>query len=293
MRNIHGILLFNKPTGFSSNAALQRVKRLFQARKAGHTGSLDKLASGLLPICFGEATKLAGFLLEADKCYQAECTLGTTTSTGDAEGAILTQAPLTAISAEQIAAVLPAFRGSIQQIPPMYSALKSKGQPLYKLARQGQVITRTPRTVTIYQLKLLEVINPQCVTLDIRCSKGTYIRTLVEDIGQALGCGAYVSALHRSAVGEYQDMVDLATLEAQEPQNLVDFLKPLHSVLTHWPSVNLSLEIATYIRKGQTVHVACPPRQGWVKLLTEEDEFLGIGQVLADGRIAPKRLINS
>jgi len=292
MRNIHGVLLFNKPTGLSSNAALQRVKRLFQARKAGHTGSLDKLASGLLPICFGEATKLAGFLLEADKRYQAECTLGTTTSTGDAEGEVLTHAPLTAITASQIAAVLPKFRGTIQQIPPMYSALKRQGQPLYKLARQGQVVTRQPRTVTIYHLELLEWINPQCCIFDIRCSKGTYIRTLVEDIGQALGCGAYVSALHRSAVGEYQDMVDLATLEAQEPHTLVDFLKPLHSVLTHWPSVNLSLDSAACIRKGQTVHVAHPPPQGWVRLFTEADELLGIGQVLADGRIAPKRLVN-
>jgi len=299
-RDVHGILLLNKPVGISSNAALQRVKRLFQARKAGHTGSLDTLASGLLPLCLGEATKLSSFLLEADKYYQAECTLGVTTRTGDAEGEILQTRPLVGIDRKRIDKVIKSFIGPIQQMPPMYSAIKLNGQPLYKLARQGKVVERQPRSVNIYQLTVQRLVE-NCLSIEVHCSKGTYIRTLAEDIGEVLGCGAYISALHRVGVGSYRDMFDFETLEHYAEQGfdaLDQLLIPTHTILSHWPAVRLTNTLAYYVRQGQAVQVSNAPTHGWVTLFgippTEEniDQFIGIGQVLDDGRIAPKRLIN-
>ena len=293
-RKVHGILLLNKPVGMTSNGVLQHVKHLFNAQKAGHTGSLDKLASGLLPICFGEATKFSGFLLEADKHYQAVCTLGMITTTGDAEGETLETHSTEGIEFEQVTQVVQAFVGTIQQIPPMHSALKRQGQALYKLARQGQVVERLPRNITIYEIVLHGLVANQ-LTLEVHCSKGTYIRTLAEDIGKALGCGAYLSALHRTKVGHYHDMTDLTTLEQVRQQGkeetLDQFLIPMHSILAHYPQVVLSTDMTYYIRQGHPVQVAHAPTKGLVKLFSNNNNFLGIGEVLEDGRVAPKRLV--
>lgn len=293
-RDVHGILLLNKPVGIGSNAALQRVKRLFQAKKAGHTGSLDKLASGLLPICLGEATKLSGFLLEADKHYRAQITLGVTTTTGDAEGDILHIRPTDGIDRKKIDTVVQLFMGSIQQVPPMHSAIKYHGQALYKLAHQGKVVERQARSVMIYTLIVHNWVFNQ-IEIEVHCSKGTYIRTLAEDIGEALGCGAYLSALHRVRVGDYYDMVDFETLEHHIHkgfETLDNLLIPMHTALKHWPEIRLSAELTYYIRQGHAVQVPNAPTNGRVKLFTDNADFLGIGQILDDGRIAPRRLIN-
>jgi tRNA pseudouridine55 synthase len=292
-RQVNGILLLNKPLGISSNAALQRAKRLFQARKAGHTGSLDNLATGLLPICFGEATKFSSFLLDADKYYRAECTLGVTTTTGDAEGEILQTRPVDSLDLKKINQVIQKFTGTISQIPPMYSALKYQGKSLYKLARQGKVVERQPRQITIYSLTLHDwQVNR--LTIEVHCSKGTYIRTLAEDIGETLGYGAYLSALHRFGVDEYRQMYSFEQLEQEAQQGLEVLdqrLLPMYAALSHWPQVQLTDELAYYIRQGHAIQVPHSPTTGWVKLFTEY-QFLGIGEVLDDGRIAPRRLIN-
>lgn len=236
-RNVSGIILLDKPKGFSSNAALQKVRWLLNAEKAGHTGSLDPLATGVLPLCFGEATKFSQYLLDADKGYETLMQLGVTTTTADAEGDVLEEREVTVGRAE-IEAALPAFRGPISQIPPMYSALKRDGQPLYKLARAGEVVEREPRSVTISRLELLSVDGTQA-RLDVACSKGTYIRTLVEDLGHVLGCGAHVAELRRTQAGPFS-LAQTVTLEQLEQvhadggNEAVDqFLLPSDSGLEH------------------------------------------------------------
>jgi tRNA pseudouridine55 synthase len=293
-RDVHGILLLNKPVGISSNTALQRVKHLFKARKAGHTGSLDQIASGLLPICLGEATKLSGFLLDADKHYQAELTLGATTTTGDAEGEIQQVRPTDNIDRVQIDKAITSFIGPIQQVPPMHSAIKHQGQALYKLARQGQVVERQARTVTIYSLTVRRFVENR-LAVEVHCSKGTYIRTLAEDLGEVLGCGAHVSALHRVGVGDYWDMIDFETLQRHAEQGfdaLDNLLMPMHTALSQWPKVKLTAELTYYVQQGQAVQVPRAPTSGWIKLFADDDRFLGIGQILDDGRIAPRRILN-
>ena len=295
-RDIHGIILLDKPTGLSSNAALQEVKRVFQARKAGHTGSLDPLASGLLPICLGEATKVSAFLLDADKRYRVTCRLGVRTATGDAEGEVLEERPVTGIDQACVAALLPRFTGPIEQIPPMYSALKHQGQRLYRLARQGVEVERQPRSVIIHELRLCELQGADLV-LDVHCSKGTYVRTLAEDIGAALGCGAHVSALRRNGLGPYgeEQMITLERLKelaAQSREALDAALLPIESALTHWPEVSLSTDAAYYLNQGQPVLVPHAPSQGWVRLYSGERRFIGMGEILDDGRVAPRRLMN-
>lgn len=295
-RNISGMLLLDKPQGLTSNAALQKVKRLFGARKAGHTGSLDPLASGLLPICLGEATKVSSFLLNADKSYRTEFTLGVRTRTGDAEGEVIATRPVQGITATQIEAVLPRFRGAIEQIPPMHSAIKHQGQPLYKLAHQGLEIERQPRPVFIYDLTLCGFTGSR-MDVDVTCSKGTYIRTLADDIGEALGCGAHVSTLRRTRVGSLA--VDQAlTLEALETilaaqglDGLDTRLLALDDAVAHWPNVSLSSDAAYYLQKGQPVLVPRAPTEGWVRLYGHEGRFIGVGEVLDDGRVAPRRLV--
>jgi len=292
-KNIHGIVLLDKPAGITSNTALQKVKRLFQANKAGHTGSLDRQATGLLPLCLGEATKLSGYLLNADKRYHAICTLGITTTTCDAEGEVVETRPVPAISNAELESILAGFRGEIYQVPPMHSMIKQHGQPLYKLAHQGKEVERTPRPVTIYQLHLLDFNSPY-VSLDVRCSKGTYIRTLAEDIGQKLGCGAHVSQLRRLEVTPFSDMVTLESLhqaaEAGE-ETLHRLLTPLDSVLFDWPQVQVSADSAYYLRKGQAVQVPRAPVAGQLKILSMEGEFLGIGEINDAGQVAPKRMM--
>lgn len=294
-RDVNGIVLLDKPVGLTSNAALQTVKRLFQARKAGHTGSLDPLASGLLPLCFGSSTKVSAFLLEADKHYRVTIKLGEKTTTGDAEGEVVQRRGTQAIDAAAVQAVLPRFLGLISQIPPMHSAIKHRGQPLYKLAHRGIEIERQPREVTIHELRLL-ACEGDTAELEVGCSKGTYIRTLAEDIGEALGVGAHVAALRRTAAGPFraQEMLSLEQLQALADEGTAALdaaLLPMDAALAHWPDVCLSDDMAYYLRRGQPVFVPRAPTSGWVKLRTADRRFLGVGCVLDDGRVAPKRLV--
>jgi len=294
-RRVNGILLLDKPSGLTSNAALQAVKKLYRARKAGHTGSLDPLATGLLPICFGEATKVSGFLLDADKDYRVTCKFGERTTTGDAEGEVLEQHPVEDLSEDRLREVMQGFLGDIEQIPPMYSALKHKGERLYKLARAGVEVEREPRQVTIHALELL-TLNPPLAEIRVHCSKGTYVRTLVEDIGAALGCGAHVSGLRRLGVGPFDDshMIDMEGLQAvaAESEHALDqLLLPLESGLAQWPDVRLSSDAAFYLRQGQPVLVPKAPTAGLVRLYEGESRFLGVGEILDDGRVAPRRLM--
>lgn len=293
-RPVSGVVLLDKPTGQTSNAALQTVKRLYQARKAGHTGSLDPLASGLLPICLGEATKISGYLLNADKSYRFVCQLGVTTTTGDAEGEVRSTRPVQYEPA-QLEQVLARFRGELAQIPPMYSALKHQGQRLYVLARQGLDVERPPRRVVIHELTLLEQRDDR-LTLSVRCSKGTYVRSLAEDIGEALGCGAHVVELRRTGVAPYDgtQMLSLATLEATAQQGLAALdalLLPVDTALDHWPAVHVHGDTAYYLRTGQPVLVPQAPTTGWVRLYGDSDRFMGMGEILDDGRVAPRRLL--
>jgi len=300
LRPVNGILLLDKPAGITSNAALQAVKKLYRARKAGHTGSLDPLATGLLPICFGEATKISGFLLDADKDYQVTCKLGERTTTADAEGELLEQRPVEGITEKSVRRVMEGFIGDIEQIPPMYSALKHKGERLYKLARQGIEVEREARQVTILEMELLDFSLPQ-VAFRVHCSKGTYVRTLMEDMGEILGCGAHVVGLRRLGVGPFDDtgMVDmegLETLAAGGMAGLAELdklLLPLESGLAQWPDVRLSGDAAFYLRQGQPVLVPNAPTDGWVRLYEGETQFLGMGEILDDGRVAPRRLMNA
>ena len=294
-RDVNGILLLDKPSGITSNDALQQVKRLYFARKAGHTGSLDPLASGVLPICMGEATKVSAFLLDADKRYRVRCRLGVRTATGDAEGETVETRAVDSYSRAQLESVLERFRGSIEQIPPMYSALKHQGQRLYKLARQGVEVERQPRPVEIYAL-LLTAQGDDWIEIEVHCSKGTYVRTLVEDIGERLGCGAHVCALRRTGVGPYDEagLVTIAMLEQLKQSDLAAMdrlLLPIESALTQWPGVELSSDAAFYLQQGQPVLVPRAPTSGWVRLYERDHTFLGMGEILDDGRVAPRRLM--
>ncbi len=294
-RSVDGIVLLDKPVSLGSNQVLQRVKRLFKARKAGHTGSLDKLASGLLPICLGEATKFSTFLLNSDKRYQAVFQLGAVTTTGDAEGEVIETKSFAPFSRNQIEAVISRFTGEIEQIPPMHSAIKHKGQRLYKLAHQGLEVERQPRRITIHSLKLRD-FGDDYLAVEIFCSKGTYIRTLAEDMGKVLGCGAHVKALRRIGAGPFDasQMVSLERLEQLAEQGLEaldEVLVPMEAALAEWPDVRLPENAAFYLKKGQPVLVPKSPTEGWVRLYGSGDRFLGAGEVLDDGRIAPRRLV--
>ncbi len=297
-RNVNGVLLLDKPTGITSNAALQKVKRLFNANKAGHTGSLDPLASGLLPICLGEATKISGFLLSADKEYHAVCKLGVTTDSGDADGEVRETRPVGGISVAEVQEVLEGFLGQSQQTPPMHSAIKRNGQPLYKLAREGVEVAREPREITIHSLDLIRLEGDE-LELAVRCTKGTYIRVLAEDIGEALGCGAHVSALRRTGVGALHDqpihtLEELQAVDAEGgPAALDALLLPMESTLPDWPQVRLSEDASFYLCQGQPVFVPQLKDRGWVRLYAGNERFLGLGTVLDDGRVAPKRLLSN
>ncbi|MCP1726966.1 tRNA pseudouridine55 synthase [Natronospira proteinivora] len=295
-RDVHGILPLDKPLGESSNHALQRVKRLYQARKAGHTGSLDPLASGVLPLCFGEATKLSAHLLDSDKHYDFHCRLGQRTATGDTEGEVLEEAPVPALDEAVVESALAAFRGDIQQIPPMYSAIKHQGERLYRLAREGREVERDPRPVRILSLELLAV-DGLALQLRVCCSKGTYVRVLAEDIARELGTVGHVSYLRRIAAGPYteKDLVTLAQLEqaAESGTEALDsLLQPLDTALPEWSSVQLSGDAAWYFGRGNPVMSPGAPPEGRVKVYGEAHRFLGIGEILEDGRVAPRRLLN-
>jgi len=295
-RKVNGLLLLDKPIGMTSNAILQHVKRLYNADKAGHTGSLDPIASGMLPICFGEATKFSQFLLDADKRYVVTGKLGVTTSTDDTEGTVIATASCAHVTKEQVEKVLAKFIGTISQMPPMHSAIKMNGQPLYKLAHQGITVERQPRSLTIYEIQLKK-LTKDTIELFVHCSKGTYIRTLIGDIGKDLACGAHIVELRRCGVGPYQEaeMLNVQRLEqlslAKEYAKLDAFLLPIETLMYNCPELYLTENTAYYLRQGQPVMVPNAPSNGWVKLKTKDGRFLGAGEIDNDGMVAPRRLI--
>jgi tRNA pseudouridine55 synthase len=291
------MLLLDKPVGCTSNQALQTVKRLYGARKAGHTGSLDPLASGMLPICFGEATKISAYLLNADKTYQVSGVLGQTTTTGDAEGEVVRERSSINVDANIVRAGLQRFLGEIEQIPPMYSALHHQGKRLYELARQGLEVKRPARRVTIHDIEFLD-LQSALLTFRMRCSKGTYVRTLVEDLGEALGCGAHVSALRRLATAPYREseMISMATIEATAEDGieaLDELLITADSALVEWPQVQLNEDTTYQLRHGQPVFVPRAPVSGWVRIYAGDTSFLGVGEIDDHGRVAPRRMVQS
>lgn len=293
-RSVNGILLLDKPTGFSSNAVLQKVKRIFNAKKAGHTGSLDPLASGMLPICFGEATKFSQFLLESDKTYRVAAFLGIRTTTSDKEGEVVEERSVPPLTLEEIDRQFDSFRGDIQQIPSMYSALKYQGQPLYKYARQGITVERPSRPVTIYDLTVTQFKNA-VVEFDLKCSKGTYVRTLVDDFGEVLGCGAHVIALRRLLVGPYpaEGMITMEKLEAAHEDFLLldSYLLPVSTSVGELPEIALTESMVFYLRQGQPVLVSNAPSSGLIRITTKKGAFLGVGEMLEGQRLAPRRLV--
>lgn len=291
---VDGILLLDKPAGITSNGALQQAKRLLNARKAGHTGSLDPIATGLLPLCFGECTKLSGFLLGADKGYHTTIRLGITTTTGDSEGEVIDRQNVD-VDERKIAEILEKFRGPISQIPPMYSAIKQNGQPLYKLARQGIEVERQPRDVEVKRLQG-HLQESELLALEMLCSSGFYVRTLATDIGEALGCGAHVESLRRFSVGDFKvseaitlDQLDSLPMPSTRQQSVI----PGDRGLSHLPELQLSVDAAYYLCRGQTVRAQKSLESGLVRLYTSTAGFLGLGQVLEDGRVAPKRLFQT
>ena len=308
-RAVDGVIVLDKPTGISSNAAVQRVKRLFGAAKVGHTGSLDPLATGVLPLCLGHATKFSQYLLDADKRYFTKVRLGVATDSGDADGQVLSRGACDGITRAAIDDALQAFRGELRQVPSMYSAVKQGGQPLYKLARQGIEVEREARPITVYRNDIVCFEGDE-LTLDIHCSKGTYVRTIAADLGAALGCGAHVFALRRTMAGPYGegDLVTLEELACRRAAGSLDAaLRPVASAVRHWPALHLTGAPAFYLKQGQPVLVPHAPTAGWVRLYEEGEtasaaaavaadpagQFLGVGEMLDDGRVAPRRLIAS
>ncbi|WP_416305167.1 tRNA pseudouridine(55) synthase TruB [Neptunicella sp. SCSIO 80796] len=301
-RAINGIVLLNKPLDFSSNQALQKVKGIFYASKAGHTGALDPLATGMLPVCLGEATKFSQFLLDADKAYLVTARLGIRTTTSDADGEVVAEHPVN-VTEQQLLQACEQFRGPIKQVPSMFSALKHQGKPLYYYARQGIDIPREARDITIYDLQIHRFENDE-VDMLVRCSKGTYIRSLVDDLGQLLGCGAYVSALHRTEVADYpiekmmtfeqlQQLRDQIDEDGQQDWSaLDDLLLPMDTAVESLPQVEIPAMFAAYFMNGQAVKVANAPCEGQVRVYVPDGTgFVGVGQIDDDGKVAPKRLV--
>lgn len=300
-RDVNGMIVVDKPSGASSNDAVQRAKQLYRAQKVGHTGSLDPLATGVLPLCFGEATKFSQFLLDSDKKYWARIKLGVRTDSGDADGQVLETCAVVGVDAAAVEKVLARFRGEIDQVPSMFSAIKHQGQPLYKLARRGIEVERKSRRVTIYSNELVAFEGDQ-FELEIHCSKGTYVRTIAEEIGEALGCGAHVCALRRRQAGPYDEaeMLTFAELERVRDEGgfeaLDALLLPVESAVRDWPVVSLNDATAFYIRQGQPVIVPHAPTSGRVQLVEQSTDsskqmFIGVGEILDDGRVAPRRLV--
>jgi tRNA pseudouridine55 synthase len=298
-REVSGILVLDKPSGMTSNGALQQAKRLFDAAKAGHTGSLDPLATGVLPICFGEATKFSQYVLDADKGYDATIRLGVGTDTLDAEGEEVSRADASHINREQVEAAIARLRGPLSQLPPMYSALKRDGQPLYKLARQGLEVERKPRAVVIHQLVCDDFRQGETAEADVSigCSKGTYVRSLAESLGELLGVPAHVSALRRTEAGPYRlsgsiTLEQLRVIAEQGEATLDSVLAPMDTPLMSLNRVELGESASFYLKQGQPVLVPNGPRDGMVRIYSGGDSFLGIGEMLEDGRVAPRRLVN-
>lgn len=297
-RPVNGILVLDKPPGCTSNQVLQRIKRMYGAAKAGHTGSLDPLATGVLPLCFGEATKFSQYLLDADKSYRVKAKWGEKTTTADAEGEVIETCATDGLTQEALEAQLEAFTGEVTQVPSMYSALKHQGQPLYKLARQGVEVERKARTIRVYSMSLL-AFDQEHFSLDVHCSKGTYIRNLVEDIAAALGNLAHVVELHRTKAGSYVDEQAVSVDDLSQAidngghKALDELLLPLGSSADHWPTLELSEATAFYLRNGNSVQVPNSPADGWVKLVGPQQEFLGVGEMQDDGKVAPRRMVSN
>lgn len=294
---VDGMLLLNKPAGLTSNQALQKVKRLLKARKAGHTGSLDPAATGMLPLCFGEATKVCAYLLAADKTYRVTAKLGEATDTGDADGKVTDKAAVPDLAATDWPVLLKAFLGNTEQVPPMYSALKKDGKRLYELARKGEVVEREARPIRIDEIELLEAHGSRLV-LRVCCSKGTYIRTLVEDIAKAAGTVAHTSHLHRETVGDFraEDMLDLPTAEQvaeSGPEALRERLLAPDAALQGWQDIVVAAELAERFSGGQSVPACAEHNESpgaFVRVYSENSRFLGVGEVATDGQLAPRRI---
>lgn len=301
-RPVDGVILLDKPTGITSNDALQKIKRIYFAEKAGHTGALDPLATGMLPICLGEATKFSQFLLDSDKRYRVIAKLGERTNTSDSDGDVV-QTREVKVDRGQLERCIAKFRGETDQIPSMYSALKYQGKPLYEYAREGIEVPRESRKITVYSIELLRFEGTE-VEMEVHCSKGTYIRTIVDDLGEMLSCGAHVTYLRRTGVSNYpyEKMVTLEQLEALlekareediAPRDLLDpLLMPMDTAVQDLPMVNLIPELTDMVQHGQPVPVFGAPAEGVVRMTSgDEERFIGIGEVDADGKIAPKRLV--
>ncbi|MEO1768078.1 tRNA pseudouridine(55) synthase TruB [Thiobacter aerophilum] len=291
-RPVDGVLLLDKPVGVSSNGALQHVKRLYRAAKAGHTGNLDPIASGLLPICFGEATKFSQYLTDADKRYRAQIRLGQTTDTGDAEGRLLATHPVR-VNLQALQAVLRQFVGEIEQVPPMHSALKHQGRPLYHYARKGVEVERMPRRITIFELTLLGFDGHSLFEVDVHCSKGTYIRVLAEDIGRVLGCGAHMAALRRTGVDGFtiERSIALDRLDAMSDAERDRQLLPADVLVAHLPRIDLDADGAFYFRRGQGLWMPRLQVSQEYRIYDEKQQFIGVGRGDRDGRLAPRRLV--
>ncbi|EKA7372910.1 tRNA pseudouridine(55) synthase TruB [Vibrio parahaemolyticus] len=301
-RPINGVILLDKPTGISSNDALQKVKRIYFAEKAGHTGALDPLATGMLPICLGEATKFSQFLLDSDKRYRVIAKLGERTNTSDSDGEVVETRPVD-VTLEKLEACIEKFRGESEQVPSMFSALKYQGKPLYEYARKGIEVPRESRKITVYEIVLHRFEGDE-VEMEVHCSKGTYIRTIVDDLGEMLGCGAHVTMLRRTAVAKYpyekmvtleqlNELLEQAHREEIAPRELLDpLLMPMDTAVEDLPEVNLIPELADMVQHGQPVQVLGAPEQGVLRLtMGEERLFIGVGEMNDDGKIAPKRLV--
>ncbi|HCS26129.1 MAG TPA: tRNA pseudouridine(55) synthase TruB [Spongiibacteraceae bacterium] len=300
-RPLDGILVLDKPVGRSSNSALQACRAIFGAAKAGHTGSLDPLATGVLPVCFGEATKFSQFLLDADKGYATTIVLGCSTTTGDAEGEVTEERDASALNEQALLDAMAGFEGEIDQVPSMYSALKQNGRPLYELARKGIEVERKARRITIYHLELVAFRPGERAEADVvvTCSKGTYIRSLAEDLGRVLGLGGHVSALRRTHAGPFDlsQAVTLPALEALKQEEAVEamdaLLLPVELALPQLPMVSLGESAGYFLLQGQAVQVPKAPTEGLVGLKLEDGRFVGVGEIMDDGRVAPRRLVSN
>ena len=298
-REISGIFLLDKAPGLTSNRALQAVKRMFEAKKAGHTGSLDPLATGVLPLCFGEATKVSQYLLESDKSYRASIKLGQCTDTGDSDGTVIETVPDFSITEGAIGAALKRFEGEIDQTPPMYSALKVGGTPLYKFERKGLVVERQSRQVVSHDIELTRCdLVAKEIEIIVSCSKGTYIRSIAEDLGRMLGCGGHITALRRLKAGKFQE-TDCFTfqelcriLERKGQAGIAECLLPTDLAIEHFPQIKLPTETARWVLNGHAVNISKLPESGLVRMY-DENIFIGIGFVDNDGKLAPKRLMQS
>ncbi|MFH4859044.1 tRNA pseudouridine(55) synthase TruB [Vibrio diabolicus] len=301
-RPINGVILLDKPTGISSNDALQKVKRIYFAEKAGHTGALDPLATGMLPICLGEATKFSQFLLDSDKRYRVIAKLGERTNTSDSDGEVVETRPID-VTLDKLEACIEKFRGESDQVPSMFSALKYQGKPLYEYARKGIEVPRESRKITVYEIVLHRFEGDE-VEMEVHCSKGTYIRTIVDDLGEMLGCGAHVTMLRRTGVAKYpyekmvtleqlNELLEQAQREERAPRELLDpLLLPMDTAVEDLPEVNLVPELADMVQHGQPVQVFGAPTEGSLRLtMGEERLFIGVGEMNDDGKIAPKRLV--